>query len=235
MAATRTWFREATVATELQKTIVNEVTVRVRQEIISGRIKPGQRIRLRMLEELFGVSHIPIREALRSLEAEGLVENIPQRGAIATSLSIEELREVYDLRRLLEPAVAERAIPQLTKEQLRMSAKALEELNAIPGEWASPEFPDAHRRFHWLLLEPGATSLIERIMTQLWQTSERYVRFSMIVGGGALIAKRQHTMLQRCARAGDVDRFRAELIAHLDNTESRVRDVIGNHASTRGE
>jgi DNA-binding GntR family transcriptional regulator len=231
----RTRFREATVATELQRTIVNEVTVRVRQEIISGRIQPGQRIRLRTLEELFGVSHIPIREALRSLEAEGLVENIPQRGAIATPLSIEELTEVYDLRRLLEPAVAERAIPQLTKEQLRMSAKALEELNAVPGEWASPEFPEAHRRFHWLLLEPGGTSLIERILTQLWQTSERYVRFSMIVGGGAPVAKRQHTMLQRCARAGDVDRFRAELIAHLHNTESRVRDVIGNHASARSK
>jgi DNA-binding GntR family transcriptional regulator len=231
----RTRFQEVTVATDLQKTIVNEVTVRIRQEIISGRIQPGQRIRLRTLEELFGVSHIPIREALRSLEAEGLVHNIPQRGAIAAPLSIEELMEVYDLRRLLEPAVAERAIPNLTKEQLRMSAKALDELNAIPGQWTSPEFPEAHRRFHWLLLEPGATSQIERVVTQLWQISERYVRFSMIVGGGASIAKRQHTMLQKCAKAGDVARFRAELIAHLHNTESRVRDVIGNHALTHRE
>jgi DNA-binding GntR family transcriptional regulator len=218
------------VAADLQRTIVNEVTVRIRQEIISGRIQPGERIRLRTLEELFGVSHIPIREALRSLEGEGLVENIPQRGAIATPLSIEELTEVYDLRRLLEPAVADRAIPGLTKQQLRLSAAALDELNAIPGEWASPAFPEAHRRFHWLLLEPGATSLIERVMTQLWQTSERYVRFSMIVGGGAPIAKRQHAALQRCARAGDVARFHAELVAHLHNTESRVRDVLGNHA-----
>jgi DNA-binding GntR family transcriptional regulator len=224
---------EVTVVTDLQKTIVNEITVRIRQEILSGRIQPGQRLRLRTLEELFDVSHIPIREALRSLEAEGLVENIPQRGAIATSLSIEELTEVYDLRRLLEPAIAERAIPKLTKEQLRMSAMAVDELHAIPGEWASPEFPQAHWRFHWMLLEPGATSLIERVVTQLWQTSERYVRFSMIVGGGAPVAKRQHATLQRYARAGDVDRFRAELSAHLRNTESRVREVLGNHALTR--
>ena len=220
------------MAAELQRTIVNEVTVRIRQEIISGRIQPGERIRLRTLEELFGVSHIPIREALRSLEAEGLVENIPQRGAIATPLSMEELTEVYDLRRLLEPAVADRAIPMLTKQQLRLSAQALDELNAIPGEWASPVFPEAHRRFHWLLLEPGATSLIQRVLTQLWQTSERYVRFSMIVGGGAPIAKRQHATLQRCARASDVARFHAELVAHLHNTESRVRDVLGNPALT---
>ena len=123
-------------APDLQKTIVDELTIGIRQEILSGRIRPGQRIRLRTLEDQFGVSHIPIREALRSLEAEGLVENIPQRGAIATALSIEELTEVYDLRRLLEPAVAERSIPKLTKDQLRLSGEALEQLRAIPGEWA---------------------------------------------------------------------------------------------------
>lgn len=222
------------MAADLQKSIVDEITVQLRQEVISGRIHPGQRIRLRTLEELFGVSHIPIREALRSLEAEGLVENIPQRGAIATPLSVEELAQLYDLRRLLEPAVAERAIPRLTKDQLRLSASALDALRAIPGEWASPDFPEAHRRFHWLLLEPGATSMIERVLTQLWQTSERYVRFSMIVGGGAPIAQRQHVMLQKLARAGDAARFRAELIAHLDNTESRVRDAIGSIAPADG-
>ena len=219
---------------DLQKSIVDEIIVRLRQEILTGRIQPGQRIRLRTLEELFGVSHIPIREALRSLEAEGLVANIPQRGAIATPLSIEEIAEVYDMRRILEPAVAERAIPRLTKEQLRMSAKALDALHAIPGEWASPEFPEAHRRFHWLLIEPGASSLIERVLTQLWQTSERYVRFSMTIGGGAPIAERQHAMLQKCAREGDVTRFRTEFIAHLDNTESRVRDVLGRLTPTGG-
>lgn len=221
-------------APDLQKTIVDELTIGIRQEILSGRIRPGQRIRLRTLEDQFGVSHIPIREALRSLEAEGLVDNIPQRGAIATALSVEELTEVYDLRRLLEPAVAERSIPKLTKDQLRLSGEALDQLRAIPGEWASPEFPEAHRRFHWLLLEPGATSLIQRVLTQQWQTSERYVRFSMIAGGGGPIAERQHVMLQRLAKAGDVTRFRTELIAHLHNTESHVRGVIVNGALTSG-
>jgi DNA-binding GntR family transcriptional regulator len=214
------------VATELQKTLVDEVTVRIRQEILSGRIAPGQRIRLRTLEELLGVSHIPIREALRSLEAEGLVESIPQRGAIATPVSIEELVEVYDLRRILEPAIAQRAIPKLTKEQLRLAAEALEALNAVPGGWASPEFTDAHRRFHWLLLEPGGTKLIEQVLSRLWQTSERYVRFSVIVGGGGPVAERQHSVLLKAARAGNAARFRAQLLAHLENTESRVRRVL---------
>ena len=219
---------------DLQKTIVDEVTVRIRQEVLSGRILPGQRIRLRTLQELLGVSHIPIREALRSLEAEGLVENIPQRGAIATPLSAEELAEVYDLRRLLEPAIADRAIPKLTKEQLHLASEALDALKAVPGQWASPEFPEAHRRFHWLLLQPGATKLIERVLAQLWQTSERYVRFSMIVGGGGPVAERQHAMLQKIAQAGDVARFRAELIAHLENTELRVREVIVRLGSSDG-
>lgn len=234
MATTQGRIRRGTLATDLQKSIVDEVTIRIRQEILSGRIAPGQRIRLRTLEELLGVSHIPIREALRSLEAEGLVENIPQRGAIATPVSVEELAEVYDLRRLLEPAVAERAIPKLTKEHLHLAAEALDALHAVPGGWASPEFPEAHRRFHWLLLEPGATKLIERVLAQLWQTSERYVRFSVIVGGGGPVAERQHAVLQKTARAGDAVRFRAELVAHLDNTESRVRRVLSGVSASDG-
>ena len=74
----QTRFPETTVATDLPKTIVNEVTIRIRQEIISGRIRPGHRIGLRTLEEVFDASHFPSREAFRSLEAEGLVEDIGQ-------------------------------------------------------------------------------------------------------------------------------------------------------------
>ena len=85
------------------------------------------------------------------------------------------------------------------------------------------------------MLEPGATSLIQRVLTQQWQTSERYVRFSMIAGGGGPIAERQHVMLQRLAKvSSDVTRFRTELIAHLHNTESHVRGVIVNGALRAG-
>lgn len=213
-------------ASDLQKSLVEEVTARIRREILFGRISPGERIRLRTLEDLLGISHIPIREALQRLESEGLVQNIPQRGAIATRISVEELKEVYDLRRVLEPVVAQRAIPRLPEENLRMAAQALREMESIPGGWASPAFGEAHQRFHWALLGPGCTKLMERTLLQLWQTSERYVRFMVAVGGGGPVAERQHRILLHVARARDARRFRRDLRRHLLNTETAVRNAL---------
>jgi len=208
-----------------QRSITEAVTGRIRREILSGRIRPGERIRLRPLAELLGVSHIPIREALQRLEGEGLVENVPQRGAIATPLSLTELAEVYELRKILEPIVAARAVP-MEPARLAQVEQALEAMNGIPEEWLAPSFPELHRRFHWLLLEPGANRVIEQTIRQLWQTSERYVRFAMTVGSGAPIAARHHRRLLTAAKRGDGAMLASELVSHLEYTEAGVRNSI---------
>jgi len=216
-----------------QRSIAEGVTSRIRHEILSGRIRPGERIRLRTVEELLGVSHIPIREALRRLEGEGLVENIPQRGAIATPLSLTELAEVYELRKILEPIVVARAVP-MRPEHLARIEQALEAMNAVPEEWLSPSFPELHRQFHWLLIEPGANKVMEQTIRQLWQTSERYVRFAMIAGSGAPIAARHHRRLLTAARRSDGDTLARELVSHLEHTEAGVRDTIRLNESADG-
>jgi len=210
----------------LQRSLAEGVTARIRHEILSGGIRPGERLRLRTLEELLGISHIPIREALRQLEAEGLVENIPQRGAIATRISVAELTDVYDLRKLLEPLVAARAIESISEERLGEIRYALGEMDAIEEGWRSPLFANLHRKFHWAILEPGATKVIEQVLRQLWQTSERYVRFSVTVGSGGAMADEQHRHLYSAARKRDPDLFASELVAHLAHTEARVRKVL---------
>ena len=76
----------------------------------SRRYPPGARINVRRLEAVYGVSHIPIREAIRRLEGEGLVVNVPKRGVVAAEVSLKELDEIYDLRRIVEPHVLRRAV-----------------------------------------------------------------------------------------------------------------------------
>ena len=87
-----------------QGSIQDVIEAELRERILVGDIEPGGRINVRQLEQHFGVSHIPIREAIHRLEAEGLVVNVPRRGAIAAGVSLKELDEIYDLRRILEPA-----------------------------------------------------------------------------------------------------------------------------------
>ena len=80
--------RAATDETIRRTSIVDTVTERLRREILSGEIAPGGRIRVGELEKRFGVSHIPIREALRRLEAEGLVVTSPQRATLAAGIAL---------------------------------------------------------------------------------------------------------------------------------------------------
>ena len=206
-------------------TMVDEVVDRLRSLIYSGDIKPGERLLMRDLQDRFGVSHIPIREALRTLEAEGLVENLPQRGAVATEGSLSLLEEVYDARRLLEPAIAARAAVRFTDDDLAGLKEAVDELQAAhtstDGSFSAP-----HRRFHWLTLRPGATPTLEKMLRQLWGMADRFLALSLAFPADVEKALRQHAEIYRlCAER---DPAVAEIIAdHLHVTEDALRAHYG--------
>jgi DNA-binding GntR family transcriptional regulator len=208
------------------RSLTDAVAMRIQQEILSGRIPPGERMRLRSLEQQFGVSHIPIREALRRLEGIGLVEILPQRGAIAARLAYDEFTNVYDLRKIIEPEIAARATERIGPGRLEAIKEALDKLNAEPEGSRSPNFDELHRRFHWLIYEPGSTPVVERVVKQLWQTSDRYVRLSLTQGLTASKAQRQHQRLYEAIRKGDPEMMRRELTAHLENTEQGLRSAV---------
>ena len=94
------------------------VLASVRKAILSGVLGPGARLRQEELAEVFGTSRIPVREALRALEYEGLVTSEPHRGFTVTALDADDVEEVYDLRILLESEAVRLALPLLTDEDL---------------------------------------------------------------------------------------------------------------------
>src|SRR5712691_9231494 len=108
--------------------LVDNVTERLRSALLTGEIQPGERIRVTSLEKRFGVSHIPIREALRRLEVEGLVVTLPQRAAVAARVALDDLTGIYDLRRIIEGHVARRAVEQMTDEEIERIEHALADL-----------------------------------------------------------------------------------------------------------
>src|SRR5829696_1672199 len=97
----------------------------LREDILRGTIPPGQPLRQEELARRFGVSRLPVRDALLRLEAEGLVVVFPNRGAFVVSLSAAEVREIYDLRVLLEGDVLERAVPRVATADWRRIDGAL--------------------------------------------------------------------------------------------------------------
>jgi len=201
----------------IQSRIENEL----REQILHGTIKPGGRINVRQLEQVFGVSHIPIREAMRRLEAEGLVVNVPQRGAVAAAASLSELDDVYDLRRLVEPQVVLRAVPKMEQSDHAAIKAAFLRLERAENGAKDVPFSEAHWDFHWSVLAPGATGEIEKLIHKLWRVADRYVRLteSVVVD----VAHDHHSRLFEACITGDADAAASILELHLHLTGNAVR------------
>jgi DNA-binding GntR family transcriptional regulator len=201
--------------------MVDNVTERLRRALLAGDIKPGEPIRVAQLEKSFGVSHIPIREAVRRLEAEGLIVAEPQRAAVAAGVDLEDLGGLYDLRRIIECEVIRRSVAGMSEEQVERVREALLALEAVAQDHDSPEFWGLHRDFHWALLEPGATTWVKRVLDQIWLASQRYVR--LFVSETLADAMRDHRDLLAACEARDAERAEQILRLHLDRTELAVR------------
>lgn len=154
--------------------MVDRVTEEIRRFIVSGELAPGQEFSLRQLATQLGVSFIPVREALRSLEAEGLLETRRGRSAIVAPLDSGELRAICQLRRQIEPELRERAARLITPVELdRLDGT----LAALTDPSTSRE--DCYRLGHELhvdLVAPAATTWDLRILERLWRAMERYLR-----------------------------------------------------------
>ena len=205
--------------------LVDNVTERLRSALLTGDIQPGERIRVTALEKRFGVSHIPIREALRRLETEGLIVTLPQRAAVAAGVALDDLAGIYDLRRIIEGHVARRAVEQMSDEALERIDAALAELEAAAAAHPdSPLFWERHRDFHWAVLEPGANAWVRRMVDQLWLAAERYVR--LFVSETLDRAMREHRELAAACRARRADRVEEVLLRHLDRSERTIREGL---------
>jgi DNA-binding GntR family transcriptional regulator len=209
--------------------LVDYAADRLRRDLLAGEIEPGERIRVTELEERFGVSHIPIREALQRLEAEGFVKTKPQHGTVAAGVDLEDLHGLYDLRRLIEGQVVHRAVQAAGDEDLTALRSALAALEEAAATVEAPLFWQCHRAFHWALLAPGANAWVERVLGQTWLAAERYVR--LFVSETYADAMREHRELVGAAEARDADRAQSLLIAHLDTTERTVRAGFGDRSS----
>lgn len=200
---------------------------RLRAAIVAGELAPGQRILQEEIAELLGLSIAPVREALRVLEQEGQVTYRPRRGYFVTELSIADLAEIYELRRILEERAARLALPSLDEaalEPVLAAAKACERA-AESGE-VTAEL-EANRRFHLGLLDlPGQPHTV-RLIRQLWDSTEAYRALYYNSPQERRIATVAHRRILAAVRAADPDLFVAELDAHRDRALSVLTAILG--------
>jgi DNA-binding GntR family transcriptional regulator len=198
------------------RSVVEQVTAEIRRAIISGSLEPGQEFSLREMAGLLGVSFIPVREALRSLETEGLVVTRPGRSAVVAPVHLEDLHGIYRLRHILEPEIASRSC-------LRLDPKLLDDLEREAVAFGREdlgvdEVYEAHQAFHLALLAPAATEWDLRILTTLWRAAERYIR----IGFRKLDPEPEEHHRREHAHEELLDAFRSR-------DPRRVADAVGEH------
>lgn len=156
--------------------VVDTATHQLRRAILNGGLPPGSTIRIRDVQESLGISHIPIREAIRQLEAEGLVVIRARRTPVVSGVDLTDLEAVYDMRCLIELPLVARARRSATPQDHRRVQAAFEAYRAVADEPSSSAYWLKHAKFHWSLIEGAATPWTRRVLDPLWTSSERYVR-----------------------------------------------------------
>ncbi len=195
------------------RTLQELVTDRIREAILRGWLKPGERLDQAEIADKFQVSRMPVREALRTLEAEGLVKFYPHRGVEVCDLSPEEIEEIYQIRGVLEGMAVQLAVPHFTEEaDQRLSAllQEMEEVADDPPAWATLNY-----RFHKELYALSGRARLCGIIESLRNTVQPYVARDVSHPTRARAAMKEHREILEACRAGDANRA-AELVAqHL--------------------
>ena len=216
--------------------VVDQVTSEIRRSILSGDLAPGQEFSLRKTADQLGVSLIPVREALRRLEVQGLVVPRRAKSAMVAPLESQEFRDVYRLRLAIEPELAARACAQLTADDFAR-LETLQEAHARAGD--GDERHQAHSALHLEMLRPAVTPWDERFLEMLWHASERYVRYAFNrVAKDPNESERRgkaHADLLAALRTGDPATASQALAQHLVHTETIVLAAIEKPTSGAGE
>jgi len=204
--------------------LVEQVYDSTRRAILEGRYKPGQRLRLQDIAQENGVSFIPVREALRLLEAGRLVEIIPNKGARVSDISEEDMMDAYRLRILLECKAVELAAALISKEEL---AEADQYYTEMIGAFSAGDVETSsltHRAFHLTLYRAARSPWLIHLIELLMSNTDRYRRLltparptSKHLGE----IRRQHADILQAVRVGDPARAAETLRAHLQNTQER--------------
>ena len=158
----------------MSPTAQETVLAQLRQAIASGVLLPGEQVRQDALAERFGVSRVPLREALKILEGEGQVTYHPHRGYFVAELDLSDLREVYRIRDLLESDAITVAVSQIGADDLAETEAAMLEVERAAAADDLPAMVEANRRFHFVLVEAARMPRLSRLVRILWDATDAY-------------------------------------------------------------
>ena len=191
----------------------NSVSSILRQAILKGDFKPGERLVQTELAEQIGVSRMPVREALKTLELEGLVTLEPHKGAMVRSVTVEDVEEIYELRAVIESLVLKKSIPNLNEEKL----SSLKEMHFQMLETTDKEaYVDINRRFHYLLYSGCESTRLKGFMETISHGLAQDTPH--IIPGQIEKSNKEHKGILDAISKLNIEKAREELEYHIKRT-----------------
>jgi DNA-binding GntR family transcriptional regulator len=193
----------------------------LRRSIILGHRTPGERLDLEALTKSYGTSVTPVRDALQMLSQEGLVTIKPRSGYFVTRITLKQLRDMLELREILEVASVERAAARITDEQLEQ----LEHVHAgytADDDEANDRYASENRRFHYLIAQASGNQELTEMLGRL---HDRLARFIVLARGGETMELR-HMRLIEALRTRDVAVARQAMLDEVHETREYIVERV---------
>ncbi len=212
--------------------VVSRVVDEIRQMMRSGELVPGQQVRQELLAAQLGVSRIPVREALKALQTEGVLRHEPHVGYSVTRLNADELRQAYLMRRALETEVL-LALPRLDPVALReltaINTRIAEEIDG--GDIA--RIAAANHEFHFTMFRHSGLGLVVDEIERIWQMTDAYRTVHLYDSAARRRVVREHKTMITALRRGDNPAVVELMNTHRDLTVVDLGPTLGvGHRST---
>jgi len=211
---------------------------RLKEEIELGELAPGTPLSELWLVERTGASRTPVREALRRLAAEGLVDLVPRQGARVSRVSLQSVRDLFDFRGLLEPAAIRQATeaaaadPELRRAFASMRTEFLRIRRRVPSQDRSRAFYELADRFDWAVVGATRNEHLRRTIAELRPHTARLRNLSHIDPSRVEVSVAEHLVICDAVLAGDADAAAAGIAEHL---EESLRMIFRNLAEGPGD
>lgn len=207
-------------AVSLPRTVKDQLVDHLRDDIVRGAVEPGAYLRLEDIASRFDVSTMPVREALRELEAEGLVTIFPHRGAVVTELTADDLADLYDIRATLEAMATRLAVPRLTESTLAELAAIVERIDQEFGHVSA--LVRLNHEFHSTLYAASGRRILCELNHALRYRAQHYLHAYVADSGSMSMAQGEHRAILEACRQGDAEKAAALVARHVSEVGSAV-------------
>lgn len=214
------------VAFKTKNVAVYEV---LRKDIVDGKLKPGQKIIMSDLAKRFGLSEIPVREAIRRLESDGFVEFTPHVGAVVSKMDESEFVETYLIRIELEALATRLAAPHVTSEDIDYLEKKNHEMEIAIQQNHPEKLGALNRDFHLRLYRAAPYPFLYKLISDLWEKVERTRSVFAYVPERAAASVAEHSQIIEALRTKDLAAAEALIKEQKSRTMAALQKYIHNN------